>query len=307
MILIDDRAGSRELVKHPPLDNPSIAELNQLHSGDAYFVGVCSYGESVVGIELKSISDMIGSRQSGRLQGVDGQIPEMLIGYDERWILTYGVYRCGDTGNLEHIRREKVKGKFTSVWHTYTFGSETFQSGDKGLSIGRDRQLTRKLLEGRPVPYAFLESTLISLSDVGIRHHHVYDVSQAARWIYALYLKRQKSWPEQCRMFRSWNQSREMTEGAYRRAVNGIDTAADPVSGVEIAPMPVGIDPIEYQIARTAASFPGVRYERSIAASRYFPSVLAMVTAPASQWEKVQGIGKVLSKSIHEAIRRTKR
>lgn len=289
MILVDDRAGSRELIKHPPLDNPSVAELLRLDSGDAMLLGNGPHGESVVGVELKSVSDLLSSRQSGRLQGVDGQIPEMLTGYDERWIVTYGTYRCGDTGDLEYMRREKVRGKLSAVWHPYTFGG---------------------VRTGKPVRYAFLESTLISLSDVGIRHHHVYDVAQAARWLHVLYLKRQKSWADQCKMFRSWNATRELTDGAYRRAVNGLDTDTDAaeVNGIpNILPMPVGLDPVEYQIARTAASFPGVRYERSIAASRYFGSVLDMVSAPASQWEKVTGIGKVLSKSIHEAIRRTKR
>lgn len=124
MILVDDRAGSRDLVKHPPLDDPSVAELTRLDSGDVCFVGHGPHGESVVGVELKSVSDLLSSRQNGRLQGVDGQIPEMLTGYDERWIVTYGTYRCGDTGDLEYMRREKVRGsgKLSPVWHSYTFG-----------------------------------------------------------------------------------------------------------------------------------------------------------------------------------------
>jgi DNA uptake protein ComE-like DNA-binding protein len=41
-----------------------------------------------------------------------------------------------------------------------------------------------------------------------------------------------------------------------------------------------------------------------MAAAAYFPSVVSMVTADVSDWQRVPGVGKVIAGAIVEAIRR---
>lgn len=277
-ILIDSREGSRDLITHPPLN--TLGTLCQLDSADACFTGNSRSGTSITGIELKRITDLISSRQCGRLQGLEGQAPRMLADYDECWLLTYGTYRCGDNGDLEFPRRG-ANGKLT--WKPYTFGGS----------------------RSSPVPYSYIESTFISLTDIGFRVKHVYDIDQAAKWIASLHAKRTKPWPEQCRMFRSLNEAAELNEAAYRRKLVGIEVVEGD-NGLQIATLPDSIDPVEYQIARTAASLPGIRYERSMAVARHFNSIEDMLLATADEWQKVPGIGKVIAASTTATIKRRK-
>lgn len=282
-ILIDDRAGSRELINHVPLD--VLGSLCHLDSADICFTGNTAHGTSLIAIEVKHITDLISSRQSNRLQSIDGQITRMLDDYDECWLLTYGSYRCGPTGDLEVPRKGKG-GNYD--WIPYTFNG----------GVGG---------KGKPVPYSFVTGAKISLTDVGFRCEHVHDLSQCALWIAALYAKRSKPWSEQCRMFRSLNQVNMLNEAAYKRNSDRSLLRAENESGILLSPMPGKVDPIEYQIASTAASFPSIKYERSMAIARHFDSPYEFINASVSELEKVDGIGKVIARSTYESIRRGKR
>lgn len=156
-VLVDDRAGSVDLVKYHPLKRSG--QLTRLRSGDVMIVGKGPGGKPIlVGIEVKSVSDLIGSIDNGRLQGK--QLPEMLQDYDDTWLLTYGDYRCSDHGDLQ----TKVRGK----WVEYVYGGKA----------------------GAALPYVYLEAFLHTATAVGVRHRHVYgtprDVSLwvggLARW-----------------------------------------------------------------------------------------------------------------------------
>lgn len=287
MILIDDRAGSRDLSSVAPLS--SISELCRLSSGDICFSGNGPStrdnpnGTISIGIEVKQISDLISSRQSGRLQGVHGQIESMLSDYDEQWLLTYGVYRCGPAGELQSIRY--MRGSSKSVWQSFSFGS-----GNKSV-----------------IPYSFLTSIFISTSDIGFRHHHVsanHDsgLDQIAKFIGALYLKRQKPWTEQCKMFHALNKSGEVTRASLKRHLSGLSDYSDD----NLSPLPINPDPDLYQRVKCAASLPGVNYHRAISLAEHFPSVLDMFTADEKELSQVDGIGKVLSSNIVSAIRGSK-
>lgn len=161
-VLVDDRAGSVDLVKYPPLKRS--ADLTRLRAGDAMIVGKGPGGRPVlVGIEFKSVADLIQSIDNGRLQGK--QLPEMLADYDDTWLLTYGDYRCSDHGDLQ----TKIRGK----WTEYVYG-------------GKD---------GAALPYVYLEAFLHTAAQVGVRHRHIYGTPRdAALWIGGLARWWNKPW-----------------------------------------------------------------------------------------------------------------
>jgi len=98
MIYIDFRVGSKELAT---LIEPSI--LVELKSGDAMFEGNGPKGKLQIGIERKTINDLINSIQDGRLSGY--QIPKMLECYQRVYLIVEGIYRGNPrTGGLEQLQ-----------------------------------------------------------------------------------------------------------------------------------------------------------------------------------------------------------
>lgn len=160
-----------------PRDNPTkpvctcsaatpFSALSPLDAGDVAFTGNGPSGNITVGVEVKSLSDLLTSIEDGRLRA--RQIPDMIAAFDVRWLLYYGSYRCCPaTGNLQvPSRRDPHSGR--CAWEDYKFG-------------GRSSK--------RVVPYAYLESFLASPSLTNTRIHvkHCYDLAECARWIGVLH------------------------------------------------------------------------------------------------------------------------
>lgn len=98
MMYVDRRAGSGELFL--PLQSAGLAcELTTLDYGDCAFVGNGSAGEILIGIERKTVRDLLQSMQTGRLSG--HQLPGLVEQYAYRWLLVEGPYRCGKDGRIE--------------------------------------------------------------------------------------------------------------------------------------------------------------------------------------------------------------
>lgn len=186
-ILIDDRKGSAELIHQKSLID--ISELTRLQFGDVMFTGNGKGGEILsVGIEVKSVRDMVSSIATGRLQST--QIPGMLALYDVSWVLIHGEYRCGPQGQLQIVK----KGK----WWTCPNGR-------------------------RATVYGYLESFLCTLTETGIRVKTVHDMTQAAHWIACLHRWYQKT-GDKHRGMHTFDNSRNivklpsMSDALYRRA-----------------------------------------------------------------------------------------
>ncbi len=159
-LMVDDRAGSCELLKIEPVK--SLGERCRLDAGDVAFVGNGPGDEPVlVGVEVKTIYDLISSISTGRLQAT--QVPRLMATYEVPWLLYYGSYRCGPGGGLE-LRQGKI-------WRGYRLGS-------------------------RPVPYGYVESFLFDLVAIGVRVKHAYDINDACAWLGALYRWWNKRWCE---------------------------------------------------------------------------------------------------------------
>lgn len=149
-MFIDDRAGSAELMKYPAI--AAVAELTRLEFGDVAIVGNGAGDEpTLVGVELKSIWDLVSSINTGRLQAT--QVPGMLALYQIRWLLFFGGYRPGRDGTLE-----LAKG---ASWRTMRLGS-------------------------RIVPYGYVEALLLDLAAVGFNVKHVDTEAAAAQWLLVL-------------------------------------------------------------------------------------------------------------------------
>lgn len=102
MILIDDRVGSKEIVPH--LEPGINYELTRLDFADFAFVGQGPDGMVSIGIERKTIGDLLNSMESGRLSGY--QLKGLIESYDYNYLIVEGFWQCDQVGNL-NIRRGK--------------------------------------------------------------------------------------------------------------------------------------------------------------------------------------------------------
>lgn len=109
MIILDNRVGSKELLKYFP---SNMAQLDHLDFADAMFFGNGLDGTVSIGIERKVMSDLIGSMTSGRLCGY--QLPGLISTYNFVWIVVEGIYRTSPTDGL--IQMYTRKG-----WQDYKF------------------------------------------------------------------------------------------------------------------------------------------------------------------------------------------
>jgi len=116
MIYIDDRVGSRELL--PKLRKGTQAEIKRLSYADAMFVGEGPDDELIpIGIERKTITDLVSSISSGRL--TSHQLVGLLRTYQYVYLLVEGIYRTNpQNGILEYYRSAK--------WKPISLGSRRF-------------------------------------------------------------------------------------------------------------------------------------------------------------------------------------
>jgi ERCC4-type nuclease len=104
MILVDRRVGSKELAV--PLEKAGLPvfrnkdkSLPELDFGDVAFSGRGTKGSSVdISIELKTLTDFVGSVRSGRLAG--HQLPGLRAAYDHAWLVIEGRWHTDDKGNV---------------------------------------------------------------------------------------------------------------------------------------------------------------------------------------------------------------
>lgn len=102
-LYIDDRVGSKHLVKPLRKVHNAPAVLERLEFGDVLFVGNNKTGPVEVGIELKKVPDLLESIMSGRLMG--HQVPGMVRYYDVRYLIVEGVYRASNRDGLVEVWR----------------------------------------------------------------------------------------------------------------------------------------------------------------------------------------------------------
>jgi hypothetical protein len=179
-VLIDDRAGSKELITLPPLSD--CGELCRLSSADCCFTGNGPDGTTIaVGVEVKSILDLIQSMNTGRLQAT--QVPTMLAEYDHVWFLHYREYTCGRSGELLLSEGRD--------WRPHYFGD-------------------------KPMMYGYLEGFLIGLELMGVHVKRVASKEEAAWWIGVLARWYDRKWDAH-KSFKVFDNSRQLALPAHLR------------------------------------------------------------------------------------------
>lgn len=98
-LLLDDRIGSKDLL--PRLRRLGVScTLARLPFADAAFVGRgVAEAPWAIGVELKTVSDLCSCILTGRLAA--HQLPGLLAGYDDVWLVVEGRWRARADGLLE--------------------------------------------------------------------------------------------------------------------------------------------------------------------------------------------------------------
>lgn len=113
------------------------ARLAILNSADFCFEGRGPNGSVIVGVERKTIPDLIDSLQSGRLQGMQtesggGQLGRLTATYDYVWLLVEGLWVTDAQGRLcqrRHHGLTPLHGNFTEDSLTKRLLSLALQGG----------------------------------------------------------------------------------------------------------------------------------------------------------------------------------
>lgn len=109
IVWVDPRVGSKELL--PLIRKQGVqAELATLDSADFAFTINGPEGEAMVGVERKTLPDLIASVQSGRLQGMvtessAGQLPRLRECYEYPFLLVEGEWLTDQHGVLVERRK----------------------------------------------------------------------------------------------------------------------------------------------------------------------------------------------------------
>lgn len=298
MILIDSSTGSRDLVKYPPLDRPTFASLTSLSvssdtksSADVCFSGNGPDGKLSIGMEFKSLSDLLSSLYNGRIQTT--QVGALVAEYQVCYLVTYGEYRCSPEGHLEipdvrsFTKCDEIKdrlGNKIKKFYWFVRGipyQGPFESREQAIADYRTnsrRWVPYTFIGGKPMVFGYLESALLSLSRAGIQHKHFTRIEDCAQWIGCCYRSWSKPWDEH-KLFRTFDKSSDIRQ----RAIPGLDTNTK----------------LKMSIAK---ELPGIGYERALEAARHFDTARDMLNADISDWLKVPGIGKTLAKAIVAAV-----
>lgn len=161
-MLIDSRVGSAELKPH--INSGIRTELTRLEYADVSFIGngPDQYAGVVnIGIERKTIGDLISSIDSGRLSG--HQLMGLLNSYHYVYLLVEGYWRSSPVNGLLETKRGKG-------WMPYGFGKRSYMA----------REVNN-----------YLNTLAIKCN---IRIWRTNDITQSGKWLQDLYAWWQKSW-----------------------------------------------------------------------------------------------------------------
>jgi len=162
MLWVDEREGSRELAE--PLRVLGLdVELQRLDYGDVCWMGDGPDGPCLVGVERKTVTDLLGSMRTGRLCG--HQLPGMSTQYQTLYLVVEGVVReCPENGLLQQLWRGR--------WSDVRVGQQRFMWTD----------------------YEHYLTTLDTLA--GVRVRRTGSLRESASVIKALYSWWQKPWSQ---------------------------------------------------------------------------------------------------------------
>lgn len=237
MMRVDYRIGSRQLL--PLLRRAGVRAVtsHQMRFGDFMFEGYGPMGETTIGIERKTIHEVIGGLTSPEFKR---QIRGMLTTYKIAWLIIEGYYKQDPT------------------------------SGALVLSGGREGGFTRqrwlwdtieKFVTGMTAQTPLRIKTTMGMAGTVAQLKVLYDYYRVP-------------WEKHSSML-------SVDESVIREAILSEQTVKRSVF----------------------AQLPGVYFVRSQAAAEHFGSIWDGMTAGASEWSKVKGIGPKTAVGVVKAIR----
>lgn len=241
--------------------------LFTLSSGDICFTGI-GPGESsiLIGIEVKSIEDLLSSLQSKRLQD---QLKRMAIDYTIRRLLCYGRYKPGPNDSI-------------LIWE------EKKEKVDKN---GKSYFLPAKWTESYSgYKYSMFSRFLVSPSFTNLFiYDHVESQSDAARWIYETYKEWNKPWKSHKSMRSGMNGEKRRETESKSSPISSISSSTgrhDKNTSALGVSLSLPNKRIEQNIS-FACSLPGIKFDRANAIARHFYNVEEMVKADVHQWSEI--------------------
>lgn len=164
-ISVDDRVGAVELARYLP---QSLVEIKHLEYADAAFLGRGPDDfPMTVGVERKTIPDLINSMETGRLSG--HQLLGLRSYYQVVYLLLEGPFRASKEGVLEIPRGRKGN---RPAWRPAGYGGRAYMVGD-------------------------ITNYINSLAIVcGLHVWRTLDIRESARWILSTYRWWQKVWKD---------------------------------------------------------------------------------------------------------------
>lgn len=172
MVLVDDRAGSGDLVRWLEPHNVK-PQLSRMDVGDVAFVaspeGLPGVSVRSIGIEVKAVGDLLNCIADGRFAGT--QLPGLVRQYDHVWLVVEGSYRPNPVnGVLEKPGRRGGAGGAQGGWFPVTYGNRAWMWKD-------------------------VEAWLLTMEiRAGIRVRRTFDRRETALFIATLYHWWQKDW-----------------------------------------------------------------------------------------------------------------
>lgn len=176
MILVDvteqasNRATSRLVDLRKYITPATLVEAVPLEFADVAFPGKQGKQAVMVGVEIKSVPDVLQCIDTGRFAG--HQLPGLRESYHHSWLVVEGKWRASEHGVLQLMRWDRAAQR-------YRWGDAQFGRKDRSWM------------------YSELQHWLTTM-DVcgGIRIARTDDRDETARWIAALYWWWQKDWQQ---------------------------------------------------------------------------------------------------------------
>lgn len=153
-------------------------------------------------------------------------------------------------------------------------------------------QWTPFTVGSRTFPFGYLQNALLELSVLGINSLHFNSVAMIAEWIGCTARWWSKPWSEHS-LFKVLDKSQQKTDSVPSIAGGGLNVGIVPV-----------LDKHTKLKMRVAGAFVDMGFNRCLAAANHFLSPQDMMNADEKDWLQVNGIGKVLAKSISESAKR---
>lgn len=123
-LLVDRRVGSNDLF--PQFEAMGLhTTLATLDYGDCAWTGIGLEGPVSCAVEIKTVTDLLASMQSGRLAG--HQLPGLVSNYDRVYLLIEGATRPDAEGGLEHYVQNRFWGNAKLGGQTRGFTYRAFE------------------------------------------------------------------------------------------------------------------------------------------------------------------------------------